>query len=89
MPLRMGEDGLLHGEALYHNPSSDICVVPGQKMLRGQMTIDTKKALSQVKSKRRVIAYHLLALTMSLSLSLPIGKWDSKYFKEDVESKMS
>lgn len=53
------------------------------------MTIDTKKALSQVKSKRRVIAYHLLALTMSRSLSLPIGKWESKYFKEEVESEMS
>lgn len=86
MPLMVGEDCFLHGEAMHHNHSSAICIVPGQQMLRGLVAIDTKKALSQVKSRRRVIPYHLVELSMSLNLSLPICKWDSNYFKEDFEN---
>ena len=74
----MGEDCLLYGKALYHNHSSTIYVVPGQRMLRGQVAIDTKQTLSQVKSR--------LVLSMSSSFSIPICKWDSNYFKEDFES---
>lgn len=41
---------MLRGEALYYNHSSTICIVPGRRILRGKVTIDTKKALSHLLS---------------------------------------
>lgn len=86
MSLSMGKHCLLGSEALHRNRGSTICVVSGQRVLRSQVTIERKRARSQVEPRGMVLSCHLLVLLIFLSLSCLICKKENNYFKGDFEN---